>query len=84
MLLVPGIGRMTGLRWRSHASESWLTVALYLAAKSAMGWFVSPLVAVFFAMLVVALPPMGYQGRKAMPCCSQNLTVASAARLVRL
>ena len=57
----------------------------WLRAKSAMGWLVPGVDGVAaLATLWAALPPMGYQGRKAILCCSQNFRVASAARLIML
>src|SRR5215469_2618157 len=58
---VPGIGSITGERWRSQARESWETVALWrLAAASSLppGW----------ASLPAAT---GNQGMKAILCFSQ-------------
>src|ERR1700709_849617 len=85
MLDVPGMGSITGLRWRSQAIAIWVTLALCSRAKSAMGWLaVGSDEVVCLIRLCAALPPMGYQGRKAMLCSSQNLRVDSESRLSRL
>jgi hypothetical protein len=74
---VPGMGSITGERWRSHAMESCAGVALWRLASSASvcekGW-----------SGLSSLPPaIGYQGRKAIRRCSHQVRVCSWRRSAR-